>query len=226
MPYPTPIHFGRRRLRFPSRIRSELVQRQADGGSSRGVGARLHAPQLGTEFVEAQRADRIHRARAEPRVRAREQRRHGLAGVAHRRPDQPIGPRDPLLDRDVRIDERQQQVAQVRRQDVFEKLQRVCPNGGDRRPHADVGVVHRHLREQQLDQPEDPLDLLFHWRRQRLSLDRGRELRDARAPEALIRPVVPGDLGREHQLEKRRIDPDPRRRRLEQVQRNDDGVAH
>ena len=127
-----------------------------------GSGSRSNRLQLVTHVVHLQRADRVDRARSQPRVVAAEQRLHGLFRGIERSAHEAIGEVDALGGRDLGIEQRHEQLPKLRRQDVVEQLERVRSHEFVGRSEADVGVVQAHVRQQQRHQAEDSIELLLH----------------------------------------------------------------
>ena len=198
----------------------ELFLGGADGFAQQGiVGRRGEAIELGGQRGEAEHADGVGAGGAHPGVVAGDQRGHGLFGRLDRRAQQAIRERDALSHRDLAVEQRDDQAADLRLQDVVEELQRVRAHRRVLRLQADVGAVHVGLRPAKLHQAEDALDFVVHRLLQR-QRHRIRVLeRVTQLAHDLIRAVVPHDLGGQHHLDRTAIQLDVRVKLVQLVQR-------
>ena len=167
--------------------------------TKRGIGRRLEPLQLALEAVQLQRADRVDRARAQPRVLARR--------AASRPPARRSRAARRRAGSRARSGSRRSPGCRAaaparRRRSGFSMLSRnssaLARTVGLVEAHADVRIVQSGALEQQRHQPEYPLELLLHRLPQRLEQPDVVLLELlAQRPEHLVRAVMPGDLRRQ-----------------------------
>ena len=145
----THVHVGRHRL---LRLNAASLACQPARATSAppaftdGVGRRLEfdQAQLRIRAAAACRPRRFAQDRSQTSSLA-SMRRDRLFRRLERRADEAVGQRDALVDGDLRIQQRNQYLAQLRLQHVVEELERVGADDRVRRADADIGIVQARL---------------------------------------------------------------------------------